>query len=908
MARPSPRRALNSLSFKLGFAFALVVLAAVGCMGGYAYVQGRRNALQRELTELQTQSKELAARIDRSLAAGKGLVDHLACTRNVEDYLALDRTRYRQDSFQEWLDLQVVEAKGLSTVFLLSPRGRCLASSDRSFVGHDFSYRPYFQEAAAGQFAASDWMIGTLTRSPRIFSAAPVRLRGRIVGVLVTEFQVDDVTEAISATGVNGRTAVAINAQGIALAASRPGIEYHALLPLAPGIRAELRRTRQFQDRDIPADPLSQEYAAAFHRALDTGLPQTVAFRLGTSPRWGVLSPLTERPWVASVAVYEAEVLLPVHRAMVHTLLVGLATTLGAFGMAFGLRRWLLEPIHRLADAMGRFGAGDATVRAPVHTRDERGQLALAFNAMADALQAHRERLEELVKARTRELSRSESQYRSLAQRLELATASGSLGIWDRNLLDGTEFWNDRMYGIYGLERRASDPDYAFWLRNILHPEDRQATEAAIQAAIRGGQPYDLAFRVILASGEVRHVKSDGQVVRDAEGRPVRIIGINRDRTREVEAEAERRQLQAELQHAEKLDSIGSLAGGVAHDLNNVLAAILGMASVLRSGCPDGDPRAMPLDTITSACTRGRDVVRSLLTFARKDLEARGPVDLNGLAREVLQLLSCTTLSRVRTSTEFQEPLGLIEGDAGGLGHALINLCVNAVDAMPQGGALTVRTRQTAAGGVELSIRDTGEGMSPEVARRAIEPFFTTKPVGKGTGLGLAMVYGTVKAHRGTFEIRSEPGLGTEVILGFPPWPGKPARGPASGPPARLRILLVDDEAEVRQAFGPMLETLGHDVETAGSGLEALELIQDGLRVDLVILDLDMPGLSGAHTLPRLLALRPGLAVMLATGRGDDPIGPLLAGRPNLSGLDKPFDLEQVRVRLEAIGTAPPRQ
>jgi PAS domain S-box-containing protein len=362
---------------------------------------------------------------------------------------------------------------------------------------------------------------------------------------------------------------------------------------------------------------------------------------------------------------------------------------------------------------------------------------------------------------------RVEEALRESGRRLELATASASLGIWDRDLAEGTEVWNERMFEIYGIKRQAVPPDYANWFQRILHPDDRAATDAIVQAAIHGTQDYDLAFRVIRPDGAVRHIKSNGRVLRDAAGRGVRIIGINQDWTRQVEAEVEQRRLQAELQHAEKLESIGSLAGGVAHDMNNVLAAVMGMASVLRAGCSDADPQVNALDTITRACTRGRDVVKSLLYFARKGLEATGPVNLNTIAQEMVQLLSYTTLKRIEISTDFQEPLGLIEGDGGALSHALINLCVNAVDAMPAGGTLRIRTRADART-VTVSVKDSGEGMNPEVVRKSIEPFFTTKPLGKGTGLGLAMVYGTVQSHKGSFEIQSEPGRGTEVILGFP--------------------------------------------------------------------------------------------------------------------------------------------
>jgi PAS domain S-box-containing protein len=512
-----------------------------------------------------------------------------------------------------------------------------------------------------------------------------------------------------------------------------------------------------------------------------------------------------------------------------------------------------------------------------------------------------------------RELVRKSEALAESGQRLELAAESGGLGIWDRSIETGAEIWNGRMWEIYGLPPESRPPGFQAWLDHIVHPGDREEVLATVEGALAGRNPYDLEFRVIHPDGRVNHVKSSAQVIRNAEGKAIRVIGINRDRTRKVESEAEQRRLQAELLHAEKLESLGSLAGGVAHDINNVLAAIMGMASALREAGGAG-PQASALDTIIRACTRGRDVVKSLLYFARKDMEAMGPLDLNLVADEMVKLLSHTTLSRVQIRTDFQEPLGLIQGDPGALNHALVNLCVNAVDAMPDGGVLELRTRRTGDGRIQIRVKDTGKGMTPEQVRRATEPFYTTKPAGRGTGLGLAMVYGTVQAHRGAMEIRSEAGAGAEVILSFPPLAApqagaaepEPARNPAgpsapARPRASLRVLLVDDDELVRSAMGSMLEAMGFRVQAAGSGTEALALFRQGLEVDLVLLDMNMPDLNGAQTLVRLLELRPGQAVLMATGYSDAAIGPLLQDRPNVGSLRKPFTPEEFRASLSAL-------
>ena len=395
------------------------------------------------------------------------------------------------------------------------------------------------------------------------------------------------------------------------------------------------------------------------------------------------------------------------------------------------------------------------------------------------------------------------------------------------------------------------------------------------------------------------------------------VLEVFRDITARRRAEEERLALTAQLHQAQKLESLGGLAGGVAHDINNVLGAILGLASGHLEQLPASDPLGRSLETITKACLRGRDVVRSLLYFARKDLGTIGPVDLNALAREILPLLDTASLKRVQIRTDLQEPLPCIQGDAGSLSHALMNLCVNAFDAMPEGGDLLIQTRRRPDGGIELCVRDTGTGMTEEVRKRAMEPFFTTKPVGKGTGLGLAMVYGVVQAHQGKLDIQSELGAGTAVAMVFPV-PEVPLLQPAPADPPRaagrteahsgrkLRILLVDDDELILEAIGPLMqEVLGYQVQTASGGQEALALIEAGLEVDVVILDMNMPRFNGAQTLARLLALRPAQRVLMATGNSEDSIAPLLVGHANVSSLHKPYSLKDLEMKLEACALNP---
>jgi len=390
-------------------------------------------------------------------------------------------------------------------------------------------------------------------------------------------------------------------------------------------------------------------------------------------------------------------------------------------------------------------------------------------------------------------------------------------------------------------------------------------------------------------------------------GRPVS-LAVGHDISDLKRAEDERRQLEAQLHQAMKLESLGSLAGGVAHNMNNVLGAILGLASSLRTKSEPLSPAARSLDTIVSACIKGRDVVKGLLCFAHKDVHEDRQVQLNDLVREMAQLLSQTTFSRIQLALELEEGLGRVRGDAGALSHALMNLCVNAMDAMPDGGTIWIQTGRQVDGSVTLRVRDSGEGMAPEVLVKAMEPFFTTKPLGKGTGLGLSMTYGTMKAHEGSLALKSHPGQGTEAILTFPAarvedtTPAPVAAGPAHNPTPTLSILLVDDDDLIRESITEVLQFLGHRPFSAPSGPEALRLLEEGLAVDLVILDMNMPLMTGAEALPRILELRPGVHVVMATGYSDDDILPLKVGRPNVQSLRKPFGIQELADRLAGLG------
>ena len=392
------------------------------------------------------------------------------------------------------------------------------------------------------------------------------------------------------------------------------------------------------------------------------------------------------------------------------------------------------------------------------------------------------------------------------------------------------------------------------------------------------------------------------------QGTKTLLAGFTVDITERNQAEEENAKLQAQLQQAQKMESLGNLAGGVAHDMNNVLGAILGMATANIEAQPVGSPAYRAFDTIIQASTRGGKMVKSLLSFARHTPAEELELAVNELLREEIRLLSGTTLAKVRLEWDLAENLRPIRGDAGALINAIMNLCVNAVDAMPEQGTLTLRTRNVDNDWIEVIVEDTGTGMPQKVLDKAMEPFYTTKEVGKGTGLGLSMVYNTVTTHRGQMKILSEQGQGTRVMMRFPACESLPQTHGlvpvlrTEAPPRALQVLAVDDDELIQCTMQALLEIMGHKVTIAPCGEEALAMLEAGFQPDVIILDMNMPGLGGDGTLPLLRALRPSTPVLLATGRVDQFALDLAGAYPHVTLLSKPFSMGELQLYLEPLG------
>jgi PAS domain S-box-containing protein len=415
-------------------------------------------------------------------------------------------------------------------------------------------------------------------------------------------------------------------------------------------------------------------------------------------------------------------------------------------------------------------------------------------------------------------------------------------------------------------------------IHELTHPDDREADRAAFTRMVDGQAPVRRQKRYLRPDGSVAVCNLAAALVRDSSGRPLYVVTVAHDVTAQ-------RRLEEELRQAHKMEAVGQLAGGIAHDFNNLLTAIIGYADLLRAS--NGSTQEVRDDAaaIQATAARGAELARNLLTLARTAPSRDEPVDLHQAINEVRDIAARTFDRRIAMRLRLDAQHPIVTGDRSLITNAFLNLALNARDAMPEGGELTVSTTDRVLGQddcdrlagviapgpfIVVRFQDTGTGMPPSVQRRVFEPFFTNKPAGKGTGIGLSMVYGTVRSHAGAIELESAVGAGTSFTL-YLPLRTHDAEEPAMTTPDVVmgsgRILLADDDDTVRDVAMRMLTQLGYEADGVSDGSEAVERITaDPSRYDLVILDGNMPRLHGRDAATCIHELAPTLPLVLSTG------------------------------------------
>ena len=409
--------------------------------------------------------------------------------------------------------------------------------------------------------------------------------------------------------------------------------------------------------------------------------------------------------------------------------------------------------------------------------------------------------------------------------------------------------------------------------------------------------------------------------VRDASGTIINYVAVKNDVTEHLKITREKSEIEEQMRQTQKLESIGRLAGGVAHDFNNMLSVIIGYGEELINSLHDSDPLKECATAIVEAGNRSASLTRQLLAFSRKQTLRPEVLNLNDIVRNLEKMLQRLIGEDVELVTELDEELSPVEVDAGQIEQVIMNLAVNARDAMPQGGTLTIETAlaeldeayaekylEVVPGAyVLMTVSDTGAGMDEETKKKLFEPFFTTKEAGKGTGLGLSTVYGIVKQSGGGIRVTSRPGQGSSFAIYLPqacdvsekkPEPSvipRAMRGEAS-------ILVVEDEASLRKLIGRTLASMKYRATTAANAGEALLLVEEkGLHPDLIITDVVMPGMSGKVLVDRLMRILPDLKVIYMSGYTDEAVAEHIVREPGMPFLQKPFNVRRLAEKIDLL-------
>ena len=543
------------------------------------------------------------------------------------------------------------------------------------------------------------------------------------------------------------------------------------------------------------------------------------------------------------------------------------------------------EPMSRVAfRVLGADGDVRYAEAASEAIRDEHGQTTLTVGAVQDV--SDRKRAEDVL--------------RGSEERLRLALRATGLGPWDWDMTtNNVEFWPEWKRQL-GYEPDEIANQYEEW-ESRLHPEDRDRVLTALRGYLDDREPeYALEFRLRHKDGTYRWIYTRGVVLRDSSGERTHMIGCHLDIT-------ERKQLEEQHRQSQKMQAIGQLAGGIAHDFNNLLIVISGYAEQIAQELGPSHRSQRDLDDIRAAADGAANLTRQLLAFSRRQILQPQVLDPNQVLRRVERLLG-RTLGEDITLVMNLRAAGRVSADPGQIEQVILNLAVNARDAMPKGGRLTIDTADaevdaddvihhhgaTVGKHVSITVTDTGTGMDEDTRAHLFEPFFTTKAVGRGTGLGLATVYGIVKQSGGSIWVSSEPARGTTFEIYLPVASGGlEARAP-SVDMQRLRgtetVLVVEDQAEVRTTIEKTLRPFGYSVLVAANGSDAVTVARaHDAAIHLMLTDVVLPGASGRDIARRVLEDRPSVRVLYMSGYTEDAIHHHGIFDPGLAFIQKPF-------------------
>jgi PAS domain S-box-containing protein len=494
-------------------------------------------------------------------------------------------------------------------------------------------------------------------------------------------------------------------------------------------------------------------------------------------------------------------------------------------------------------------------------------------------------------------------------QILEEVQRVAHLGYWILDIEAWTFEWSEEAFQIWGRDPDLGSPDYREYVQTLPH-DDRDTLRRAGERAVQTGEAFEIEHRVIRPSGEIRWVRLQGRVVED---RP-RMVGAVQDIT-------EQRQLEAQLRQSQKMEAVGRLAGGVAHDFNNLLTAIFSFTEFAMEGLEPADERAADMREVLHAAERARELTSQLLAFSRRKAIQPEVIDVNDAVRKTDRMLRRLLGEDIAYETDLSSESAIVQMDPGALEQVLVNLAVNARDAMPGGGRLSIETRIRTLEAcwdpvfsdpiqpgeyVTISVRDTGHGMNPETVSRVFEPFFTTKKPGEGTGLGLSTCFGIVRQAEGHIQVESTPGEGTTFTVCLPRNGSAVSEASSDTPDAPLggseTILVVEDHDQVRKLALRTLSRYGYHPIEAATPREAIAIVSrhPELKIDLLLTDVVMPEMNGRELADVLIGARPDMRVLFMSGYTGENVSnrDVLPDGPQL--LEKPFPPDRLVAAVRA--------
>lgn len=541
-----------------------------------------------------------------------------------------------------------------------------------------------------------------------------------------------------------------------------------------------------------------------------------------------------------------------------------------------------------------------------------------------------------------------EENLRAQEERVNLAMKVTNTGTWVWEMATGNAIWSDENYQLLGLEPNSEKSSYELW-SSCIHPDDRDYASKMVSQAIENRTDLDFEYRAVWADGSVHWLQDIGKMVFDEQGNPIGMYGIQIDVTERKNteqalwqqnqklaeinqnlelqiserkrAEQENEKLAEQLRQAHKMEALGRLAGGIAHDFNNLLVPIIGYTELSMINLPEDSKLYTNLDYIKQASERAAALIAQILAFSRKQVLEMKTVALNNIVSEFEVMIKRVIGEDIELHIDLNPVLCNVTADRSQIEQILMNLSANARDAMPNGGTLTIETDNIFLDGdyaethievqpghyAVISISDTGHGFDRETQKHLFEPFFTTKTNKKGTGLGLATVFGIVKQHQGNISCYSEPGQGTTFKIYLPRSQDSLQEGHAledkvADVTGTETILLVEDEAKVRSLIHDALETYGYLVIPAQTPAEALQLVEKhSPQINLLLTDVIMPGMNGKELYEALLPSMPTVKVLYMSGYTANVITHHGVLNQGVNFLQKPFSIWQLVKKIRGV-------